>query len=143
MLIERRARISDRAWLWDLYQDLLKKPITQQWGWDIEFQKKGFNTNLSYDKFKIISIDDEDVAAYILNEEPDHLYLKMLLVARPHQGKGIGRRIISTLIAISKARSLPIRLSVIKANPVDGFYLRQGFVETSEADGSTKFEFAP
>ncbi|HTE42756.1 MAG TPA: GNAT family N-acetyltransferase [Steroidobacteraceae bacterium] len=48
------------------------------------------------------------------------------------QGKGIGEQILRELIEQAGARSLPVTLSVLKANPAKRLYERLGFVVEGE-----------
>ena len=139
--LERQSTLEDKEWIWGLYEALLKEPISEQWGWDLEYQQSFFADDLAYDKFKILSAGGIDKACYVVNAEPDQFYLKMLLVDERFQQSGIGKRIIKALINLAQKMQLPIRLSVIKANPVVGFYLKQGFIVTGEEDGSIEMEF--
>lgn len=140
-LTERQAIEADKSWLWELYVRLLECSITTQWGWDIVFQRNMFETNLPTICFRIISCRDKDVAAYLVNTELDHYYLKMLLVTKEYQNKGIGRKIMEQLKIRASAEEKPLRLSVIKANPVSGFYLKMGFKVVGEDDESVKMAY--
>lgn len=142
-LTERWATDSDRSWLWDIYQDLLKPCITSQWGWDEEFQQQLFKTDLPLHEFVIHSKSGIDVAASLVRNELDHYYVKMLLVVEEFQSMGIGRFLIERLISKAQQDTKSIRLSVIKTNDVTGFYEKLGFIRTGEDDCSTKYRYAP
>lgn len=49
-----------------------------------------------------------------------------------YRGKGIGTRLISTLISEANAAGAVLRLGVLKANPARKLYERLGFVVVSE-----------
>lgn len=140
-LLERQATLKDKEWIWGLYETLLRKPISEQWEWDLEYQQSLFVGDLAYDRFRILSGDGVDTACYVFNTESDQLYLRMLLVDERFQHCGIGKKVVQSLISLAQKKQLPIRLSVIKANPVVGFYLKQGFIITGEEEGSIEMEF--
>jgi ribosomal protein S18 acetylase RimI-like enzyme len=142
-LTERYANESDESWLWAIFQDLLKPSITAQWGWDEGFQQNLFKTDLPVQEFIIYSRFGVDVGASLVRTESDHYYVKMLLVVDEFQGMGIGRFIMQQLKSKADRNSKAIRLSVIKANDVAGFYEKLGFIRTGENDGSTKYQYAP
>ncbi len=142
-LSERRATDADRGWLWELYQNLLKPSISEQWGWEEKFQLNLFKTDLPVKEFIIYSKAGVDVGASLVRTEADHYYVKMLLIDNEYQRMGIGRLIMERLKTKAECNSRNVRFSVINANDVAGFYERLGFVITGEGDGSTEFQFAP
>ncbi len=142
-LTERQAIDSDEAWLWNLFESLLKKYITIQWGWDLAFQKENFRTELPAESFSIVSLSGEDVAAYLINDEEDHLYLKMILVHGHYQGLGIGSHIMEQLKIRSTENGKPLRFSVFDANPVLGFYTDRGFSVVGRKEGSDILQYLP
>ncbi len=123
---------SDREWLYDLYKKAMKPCIEATWGWDEEFQTNGFNKDLKPTDWKIIRNKDEEVGGYVLTENIDYLWLKMIIIRPEYQHKGIGRSVLSYIQNIAREKSLPLRLSVIKANPVKPFYLKLGFSQYDE-----------
>ena len=131
----RQATNLDEEWLYDLYCTTMRTHIEKTWGWDPVFQKNGFKTNLFPIKFNIIVVGQSDVGAYLVNEEPDHYWLEMMLIAPDWQRKGLGSKIIRDLQETAVQNDRPIKLSVIKVNPVSEFYSRLGF-ETYDEDES-------
>lgn len=123
----RQATDLDGKWLYDLYCLTMRKPVEETWGWDEAFQKNGFKTNLRPTKFSIAVVGDNDVGAYLLNEEPGYYWLEMMLIAPAWQRKGLGGQIIKNLQVLAGQNNRPIRLSVIKINPVMEFYTRFDF----------------
>lgn len=143
MMTERKAEESDAEWLWRIYRDLLKEYIAIQWGWDQSFQEKYFTESLPISKFVIVSNQGVDVAAYLANEESDHIYLKMILVRKEYRGKGIGVSILEKLKERSRSAGRPLKLSVFDANPVSEFYTKNGFKIIGRKESGYIFEYAP
>ena len=123
----RQGVIADKEWLYKLYYSTMHKYIEQTWGWDEEFQRNGFQTNLHPTKFRIVIVNDDDVATYLVNEEDNHYWLEMLLVSNKMQGKGLGTAIIKKLQSQSEKDCKLLKLSVLKVNPAKEFYSRLGF----------------
>ena len=123
----RQATNVDEKWLYDLYCTAMRTYIEKTWGWDEAFQKNGFKTNLCPTKFDIVVVNDNDVGAYLVNEEQDHYWLEMMLIVPEWQKKGIGSQIIRGLQEMAEQNNRPLKLSVIKVNPVLEFYTRFGF----------------
>lgn len=131
----------DREWLYKLYQDAMKPCIEATWGWDEEFQSNGFDNNLKPIDWKIINEGIERIGGFVLREGNDHLRLKMIIIKPEYRRKGIGRRVLTYIQSVAKEKSLPLRLSVIKANPVSQFYLKLGFFQYDEDDSFYKMQW--
>lgn len=126
------GKSSDRGWLYDLYKKAMLSCIKATWGWDEKFQINGFNNNLKPTDWKIIKINNEEVGGFVLVEKYDHFWLAMLIIKPEHQNRGIGRSVVTYIQSVAKNKSLPLRLSVIKANPVKPFYIKLGFTQYDE-----------
>jgi len=131
---------NDKEWIFSLYVLTMKVHIERTWGWDDEFQKNIFRSNLHPTKFEIVSIKNANVAAFLAVEENDHLWLEMLLVYPDRQNEGIGKLIVNKLKKKSIDLKLPLRLSVIKVNPVISFYEKLGFLVYDENPDVYKLE---
>jgi ribosomal protein S18 acetylase RimI-like enzyme len=105
----------------------LRSAIEKTWGWDEAFQFNEFNKHLSPDKFEIIYIADSNIGGYCLFEKDDHLWLEMLLIHPDYQHKGIGKSIMKEIQKQSATKNKPLKLSVIKTNPVRLFYEKLDF----------------
>ena len=131
----------DREWLYHLYQHAMKPCIEATWGWDEEFQSKGFDIHLKPAYWKIIVNNLDRIGAFVLKEGDDYLWLEMIIIRPEYQQKGIGRRVLTYIQTIAKEKSLPLRLSVIKANPVRPFYLKLGFDQYEEDESFYKMQW--
>lgn len=142
-VIRRHAVGSDYDWLWNTYKALLKEPVDRQWGWNEKFQKEYFYNSLPLSEFTMMIRAGQPVGTYLIVDQSDHLYLKMLLIPEPCQGQGLGKLVIESLQEAASARDKQIRLSVIVANPVLGFYQKLGFKVAGVTDGSQKLYWDP
>ncbi len=138
----RQGVIADKKWLYKLYCSTMRAYIEQTWGWDEEFQRKGFQTNLHPTKFRIVIVNDNDVGAYLVNEENNHYWLEMLLVCKKMQGKGLGTAIIKKIQAQSEKNDKPLKLSVLKVNPAKEFYSSLGFCVCDQDESFFKMKWA-
>jgi ribosomal protein S18 acetylase RimI-like enzyme len=137
------GKTSDGEWLFNLYQEAMLSCIEATWGWDDEFQSNGFSNNLKPTDWKIIRNGNERIGGFVLKESSGHLWLEMIILKPSYQQKGVGRSVMSHIQGIAKEKSLPLRLSVIKANPVKPFYLKLGFCQYDEDDSFYKMQFGP
>lgn len=138
----RQAMISDEEWLYTLYCSTMRTYIEKTWGWDEDFQKDGFKTNLHPTKFTIIVVNGNGVGAYVLNEKSDHHWLEMILITPKMQKNGLGTAIIDKLQTDSVKGRKPLKLSVLKVNPAKEFYSRLGFYVYDEDDSFYKMAWA-
>lgn len=123
----RQGAISDKEWLYKLYCSTMRTYIEQTWGWDEGYQKNCLETNLYPTKFRIVIVNNNDVGAYLINQENNYYWLEMLLISKKMQGKGLGTAIIKTIQAQTENDRKPLKLSVLKVNPAKKFYSRLGF----------------
>lgn len=137
----RNGEQRDQEWLYDLYCKTMKPCIEATWGWDESFQRKEFCENLSPTKWKIISAGHKEFGGFVLNQNDDHFWLEMIIIKPEYQQKGIGRRVIEYLQDTARKKSLPLKLSVIKANPVKPFYQKLDFKQFDEDDAFYKLEW--
>lgn len=135
----RKATQADSDFIWALYLDLLKEPVTKQWGWEEAYQRRMFAENLPYTVFAIVMVDGVNVAAYALLDKTEFLHLRMLLVARSHQNLGIGRQLMQQIKARAIRENKALHFSVIKANPVREFYTKLGFRQSGEDESCYLF----
>ena len=139
----RNGEQRDQEWLYDLYCKTMKPRIEATWGWNESFQRIGFCENLNPTRWKIISSDNEEVGGFVLTQNDGHFWLEMIIVKPEYQRKGIGKRIIKYLQDIARKKPFPLKLSVIKANPVKPFYLKLGFKQFDDDGAFYKLVWNP
>jgi GNAT superfamily N-acetyltransferase len=132
---------NDKDWLYALYCKTMKPCIEATWGWDKQFQIEGFKNNLAPIYWQIINDGRDDLGGFVLKEKPDHLWLEMIIIDPVHQKRGIGRTLLTFIKECAIEKQLPLRLSVIKANPVVPFYQKLGFRQYDEDDAFYKLEW--
>lgn len=129
---QRTGTDTDFDWLYSLYKLCLRPAVSLTWGWDEGFQNASFRTHLSPEKFTVLMLDGKNIGGFMLVEHDDHLWLEMLLIHPEYQNKGIGANVIRQLQRLAVAVGKPLKLCVIKANPVKGFYEKLGFQHYQE-----------
>ena len=124
----RDARESDRVFLFDLYRTTMKGIVTATWGWDDDWQKADFDRRWQCYSTRVIESQSQPWGAVCLEWQPLALYLHELQLLPQHQNHGIGTEVLRALFAEADARSLPVSLSVVAANPrALALYQRLGF----------------
>lgn len=128
----RTGQASDNDWLFSLYCQALRPAIEKTWGWDEVFQRNNFSTHLSPEKFDIMVLEGKPIGGFMMDERKDYLWLEMLLINPDYQRKGIGSKVMKQLQQEAITQNKPLKLSVIKANPVKPFYEKLGFMVEAE-----------
>ena len=70
--------------------------------------------------------------------QPDQLYIQPSCRSR-----GIGSRVIGSLLAEADARGWPVRVGALRDSPANRFYRRRGFVPTREEVWDVYYERRP
>lgn len=119
----------------------MKPAIDATWGWDEEFQLRGFDKSLSPEYWEIISSGSGDIGGFVLKHRWDHLWLEMIIIEPSFQKNGVGRVALTHMQSRATEKRLPLRLSVIKANPVMPFYEKLGFSQYDEDEAFYDLEW--
>jgi GNAT superfamily N-acetyltransferase len=129
----RAANATDSEFAYSTKKSAFRVYVEQVWGWDEDEQRRLHADRYAGQDFRIIAVDGTDVGVVATATTPDCVKLNQLYLLPEHQGKGIGRRFMSLLMAEARSRGLPIRLAVLKVNPrARSFYERLGFVRSGE-----------
>ncbi len=129
---ERQGSKEDLDWLYDLYCRTLRPSIELAWGWDDLFQRQQFQQYLLPEHFKILTLAEQKIGAWLVFDQGDHYWLELILVEPRYQRQGLGSRLIRDLLARARRNRKSVRLSVNKTNPVRPFYERLGFKRCEE-----------
>ncbi|MBW9116421.1 GNAT family N-acetyltransferase [Rhizobium cauense] len=81
---------------------------------------------------EVIEQDELQIGCVATTWNDDHLFIEKLYIAPAFQGKGIGARVLKTKVAQAARRGMSTKLSVLRTNPADRFYRREGFALESE-----------
>ncbi len=115
-----------------LYFETMGWAIERLFGWDQAKQEASFAGWFNPDEINIITANGVD-AGWIQQRESDGaICLGSIYVTPEMQRKGIGTRVIQTLLDLGRQRSQPVTLAVMKINPAIALYQRLGFRITHE-----------
>lgn len=126
----RPATPDDKEFLWNLHRDTMREYVEQVWGWDEAWQRERFLERFDPDERRIVELDGVSVGAIQVDRQADHIFLKNLHITPSHQNRGIGARLITSLIEEDVEKKVSLRLQVLKVNPSRRLYDRLGFRET-------------
>lgn len=82
-----------------------------------------------YDAARIICLDGTALGLLKAYRDETAWHLVQLQIDPQYQGRGLGERIIKTLLASAQDDALPVSLKVLKGNPAKRLYERLGFRE--------------
>jgi ribosomal protein S18 acetylase RimI-like enzyme len=115
-----------------LYFETMREAIERIFGWDQAHQEASFAGWFNPDEVNIIVANGVDAGWIQQREDDGAIFLGSIYVTPEMQGKGIGTRVIQTLLDLGRQRSQPITLAVMKINPAIALYERLGFRITDE-----------
>ena len=124
----RQSKPEDLDWLDEFYESLMRPYVELTHDWDEKRFRKNYNT----ETISVIQLDGEDIGMLKTEKRKDHIYFGDIQLKEAFQRRGIGTSLIRDVIEKAKADGLPLRLRVLKENPVVELYNRLGFVKTKE-----------
>lgn len=134
----RQISKDDYNFVWQIHKDLFKSYVEQIWGWDEDWQRDYFDKNFSLENSEVIVVENKDIGFLRVEENPNFIFLRSILILPEYQNEGIGSNIISDLIETS---TKPIELRVLKPNPARKLYERLGFQITEETETNFIMKF--
>ncbi|MDH3890643.1 MAG: GNAT family N-acetyltransferase [candidate division Zixibacteria bacterium] len=137
----RPATAEDAEFGFETLRQALGDYIESTWGWDEDFQRQQFSRRWASGLQKIITLGEQDIGALSVDRRPDCIKFNSIYIRPEFQNQGIGTHLVQELIREAAAAQKPIRLRVLKVNPVISLYLRLGFCTTSETENHFVMEY--
>ncbi len=130
----RQARKSDFEFVLALYLESTK-PLLIALG-DREEVGIGDRFKASYraQRARVISVGADVIGWMEVSRSAQAFHLHQLHLVKEYRNKGIGTRLIGSLMDTARAERCPVTLNVIKGNPAQSLYLRLGFRVIGEDD---------
>lgn len=133
----RQARNEDAVWLEPFYESIMRPYVELNQIWDASKFKEYYDPK----KISIIQVNGKDIGLLKIDYFENHIYLADIQLNSRYQGKGIGSRILNTLIKDSEYTQRPIRLKVLKGNRARELYERHGFKLKEELKHNVLLEY--
>ncbi len=143
----------DRAFLLDLYlstrdgeagfRDL---PPAERTAWltrQFEWQSHHYRQAYPHGWFTIVMVDDRPAGRLYVARMADCLRVIDISLLPEFRGHGIGTQLLKNVQAESMRIRMPVRLAVVTADPVQGFYRRLGFRVAGEVGLRHEMEWRP
>lgn len=130
----RIATKEDSEFAYQTKRSAFRDYVEQIRDWDEEEQAAVHKRRFASQDFRIIEVDGEDVGFLATQALEDHLHVYQIMILPEHQGCGIGRKCMVTIIEEARQLDLPVELQALIVNPrAIAFYLRLGFKETDRS----------
>ncbi|KJL18291.1 Acetyltransferase (GNAT) family protein [Microbacterium oxydans] len=126
----RAALAEDAEWIAELRAEVLRADLERLGRYDEVRVRQRFRDAFEPGQTRIIVVDSVDVGSVALRPDGGSLWLEHFYIAPSHQGRGIGGRVLTTVLD-GPGR---YRLNVLRGSPARGLYERHGFVVDSEDD---------
>jgi GNAT superfamily N-acetyltransferase len=139
----RSAGDSDRSFGFEVKKAAMRPYIEPIWGWDEVFQVEFHRADWAKQRPRIITLDGQDIGTMEVVRTDAEFHLGEFYLFPAYQRQGIGLHLLTALLREADAAQVPIRLEVIKINPVKSLYLRCGFVRTGETKTHYLMERSP
>ena len=139
----RTASDGDRSFGYEVKKAAMRPYIEPVWGWDEVFQVEFHRNDWAKQRPQIIALDGRDIGTIEIVRSAAGFHLGEFYLFPAYQRQGIGRHLMNAPLRDADAAKLPVRLEVIKINPVQSLYLRCGFVITGETKTHYLMERAP
>jgi len=140
----RKAQWKEKRAIFDLYRRVMRPYIVDIWGWDEGRQEHDFDKHFEPDNLVVVLAGDELVGYSQVEDQPDNLFIRMLLLVAEHQHRGIGSRVVRRVIESAKLQSKGVRLEVFKLNEkAKRFYEYHGFRVEGETESSFVMSLMP
>ena len=127
----RKAIQDDKKFAYEVKRAAMREYVELVWGWDEDLQWQLHDRRFDHQAFQIISLDGVDVGTMSAVVRPDCVFVNELYILPEHQGQGVGRKCMLTVMERGRSLDLPVRLQVMKVNPrAVAFYQRLDFTIT-------------
>jgi ribosomal protein S18 acetylase RimI-like enzyme len=131
MSVTRRpATDSDADFAREAHHKAYHDVVVRQFGaWDESAQDSFFNKDWSSAEHEILLCDGAPRGYVSVEEYPDYIHVRELVVPPEYRGRGIGSSFLSLVLEQATARQVPVRLGVLHENHAASLYRRLGFRE--------------
>ncbi|MGW0633092.1 GNAT family N-acetyltransferase [Streptomyces sp. NPDC002758] len=128
----RPATSADSEYCFQLHKAAMGAYITAIWGWDEQIQRDFHANAFTPDRWQIITAEGTDAGMLHVEHRPTEIYLARIELHPDHQGRGIGGRLIRSLLHQARQQSRDLTLDVLVVNQrAQALYQRLGLHEVT------------
>jgi GNAT superfamily N-acetyltransferase len=141
-VVRRAATEADRAFARHTHHLAYRDVVVHQFGaWVDDQQDRFFESSWAAMPHEIIVCDGEPCGYVCVEDRPDDVHLRQLVLAPDYQGRGIGASVLESVMGHARARGVPLRLSTPRANRAANLYRRVGFRPIGTTETHLLFEW--
>ncbi|MEN8503794.1 MULTISPECIES: GNAT family N-acetyltransferase [Paraburkholderia] len=129
----RPALSADEAFLFDLRKATMTEHLA----------RAGEASDDAEHRARVICIDGAPAGLLKAHRTDTEWVVVQLQISPEHQGRGIGERVLHTVLRAAQKEALPVALKVLKGNPAKRLYERLGFETIGEDDRQFHMRRAP
>lgn len=142
MITRRPASDADVDFIYALRESAYRARVEALFGPWLEPQQRQFlATDMAETPYEVILEDGVPVGSIAVSHHDDHDFVEDIMVAAEHRDRGIGTHVMHEMMDAARARTVPLRLSVLDGNRARALYERLGFRVTLVVPPRTKFEW--
>ena len=140
----RPATAADTAFARTVHHAAYRDVVIRQFGpWDEAVQDRFFEGDWNGAQFDIILVDGKPCGYTAVEERPDDIHIRELVIHPDHQGKGVGSAFLHRIMQEAASRGVPIRLGTFLQNEGSiALYERLGFRRVGKTDIHTLMEWS-
>lgn len=128
----RPATPADSEFCYQLHKAAMGEYVTAIWGWDEQLQRGSHDRAFSLGQWQIITVGGADAGMMTVEYRPREIYLARIEIHPGYQGRGIGTRLIRTLIDEARQKDQDFVLDVLTVNRrAHALYQRLGMTEVA------------
>ncbi|WP_435061043.1 GNAT family N-acetyltransferase [Amycolatopsis thermoflava] len=126
----RPATEGDREFCFRLHEAAMGAYVAAVWGWEEQEQRAYHDRGFAPGRWQIVTVDGTDAGMLSVEQRDGSLYLGRIELLPEFQGRGVGSRLITDLIADADRRGVAVELDVLAVNTrAYELYRRLGFRE--------------
>lgn len=133
----RQATARDLVWMENLHTENMKGYVERIYSWNPVL----FRNNFQAQEYKIIKFKTKFIGFIKILFGDSDIYLGEIQLKKEYQNRGIGTKLIESLIEESELSGKKLWLKVVKGNPAENLYQRLGFKVFEESETHKKLTF--
>lgn len=137
------AALEDLDELVALRVDAMRESLIALGRFDPERARARFASGFAPACTRHIVVGGQRVGFVVVKEQADGLLLDHLYLRPALQGRGIGSAVLTRVMGEADALGLSLSLGALRGSPANRFYLRHGFVRTSESEWDVYYRREP
>jgi len=130
----RRAEEGDFEFAFKVKREALGPYVASHWGWDELLQRELHRKRWNERPWSIVMVAGRSIGTVSVKQAQDHIRVGEFYLLAESQGKGIGSKVLLSVLQHADRHVLPVKLEHLKWNPVGSLYKRHGFLVSAEND---------